>query len=162
MNARELSIRVRDGLLLLEQQEAGQPETLTEELEQEANASLRTVQNLIDAMARQRRLWLANGMNLLIANPLAEIPGTFSRARWLEIEDAFNALEAFMTAPLPVCGVPPLVVVSRRGNPPGVPAPEPPPEQAQTDAAPPEVVIVGEIEGADEAGTKGAKRGKRN
>jgi nitrogen regulatory protein P-II 2 len=67
-SAREISIRVRDALLLLEQQEAGQPETLIEELEAEASASLRTVQGLIDAMARQRRLYIANGMREAIAN----------------------------------------------------------------------------------------------
>ncbi len=117
-DAREISIRVRDGLMLLEERERGRPETLTEELEAEADASLRTIQSLIDAMARQRRLWLANGMGTLIADPSAAIPGTFSRARWLEIQEAFTAFEAWMVAPLPTCGVPPLVVVSRRGNPP--------------------------------------------
>ena len=117
-DAREISVRVRDGLMLLEERERGRPETLTEELEAEADASLRTIQNLIDAMARQRRLWLANGMNVLVADPDAVIPGTFSRARWLEIEEAFNAFEAWMVQPLPGCQLPPLVIVSRRGNPP--------------------------------------------
>jgi hypothetical protein len=127
MNARDISIRVRDALLLLEEREAGQPETLIDELEAEAAASLRTIQNLIDAMARQRRLWLANGINVLIADPNAPIPGTFSRARWLEIQEAFNAFEVWMQTPLAACQTPPLVVVSRRGNPPE-PAPEPTPE----------------------------------
>lgn len=117
-DAREISVRVRDGLMLLEEKERGRPETLIEELEAEADASLRTIQNLIDAMARQRRLWLANGMNVLVADANATLPGTFSRARWLEIEEAFNAFEAWMTQPLPVCQLPPLVIVSRRGNPP--------------------------------------------
>ena len=125
--ARETSIRVRDGLLLLEEKERGRPATLIEELEAEADASLRTIQNLIDAMARQRRLWLANGMNVLIADPNAPIPGTFSRARWMEIQEAFNAFEVWMQTPLAACQTPPLVVVSRRGNPPE-PAPEPTPE----------------------------------
>ena len=75
-------------------------------------------------MARQRRLWLANGMNVIVANPEAQIPGTFSRARWLEIEEAFNAFEAWMTTPLAAAQVPPLVVVSRRGNPPEAAQPE--------------------------------------
>ena len=117
-DARDTAVRVRDGLLLLEEQERGRPETLIEELEGEANASLRTIQNLIDAMARQRRLWLANGMNVLVANPDAQIPGTFSRARWAEIQEAFNAFEAWMTTPLAEAQIPPLVIVSRRGNPP--------------------------------------------
>ena len=42
-DARETSVRVRDGLLLLEERERGRPETLIEELEGEANASLRTI-----------------------------------------------------------------------------------------------------------------------
>ena len=161
VDARETSVRVRDGLLLLEEKERGRPETLIEELEGEANASLRTIQNLIDAMARQRRLWLANGMNVLVADPNADIPGsTFSHARWLEIEEAFNAFEAWMVQALPVCGVPPLVIVSRRGNPPEAPA-EPPAEQAQAGAPLPDVVIVGEVEDVlIEGETKGAKRGK--
>ena len=122
--ARETSIRVRDGLLLLEEKERGRPATLIEELEAEADASMRAVQNLVDAMARQRRLWLTNGMNALIADQTATIPGTLSRARWAEIEEAFNAFETWMQTPLAVCQTPPLVVVSRRGNP-----PEPTPEQ---------------------------------
>ena len=123
-DARETSIRVRDGLLLLEERERGRPATLIEELEAEADASMRAVQNLVDAMARQRRLWLTNGMNALIADQTATIPGTLSRARWAEIEEAFNAFETWMQTPLAVCQAPPLVVVSRRGNP-----PEPTPEQ---------------------------------
>jgi len=46
------------------------------------------------------------------------IPGTFSRARWAEIQEAFNAFEAWMTTPLVEAQIPPLVIVSRRGNPP--------------------------------------------
>jgi len=46
--ARELAMRVRDGLLLLEEKEQETPTTLIGELEQEAAASLRAVQNLID------------------------------------------------------------------------------------------------------------------
>ena len=115
---REIATLVRDALLMKQHAEAAQPETLIDELEAEADASLRAIQSMIDAMARQRRLWLANGMNALIADPTAAIPGTFSRARWAEIEEAFNAFGVWMAAPLPTCQTPPLVVVSRRGNPP--------------------------------------------
>ena len=97
--AREISIAVRDGLLLLEQQNAQQPATLIEELEQEAAASLRAVQNLIDGM--------------------------YSLARWREIQEVFDAFEQWLQTPLAECGLPPLVVVSRRGNP-AEPAPEEP------------------------------------
>lgn len=122
IDARETSVRVRDALLLLEERERGRPETLAEELEAEAAASLIAVQNLIDAMARQKRLWVANGMDAALTDAGAIMPGTFSRARWMEIQEAFNALGAWMAQPLPGCGVPPLVVVSRRGNPPEAPA----------------------------------------
>jgi hypothetical protein len=126
--AREISIAVRDGLLLLEQQQATTPATLIEELEQEAAASLRAVQNLIDSMARQERLWLANRMQAALLAGTVPEGGTFSLLRWVEIQEAFAALKTFMATPLAVSGVPPLVVVSRRGNP-AEPTPEPTPEE---------------------------------
>ena len=125
--AREISIAVRDGLLLLEQQNAQQPATLIEELEQEAAASLRAVQNLIDGMARQRRLYIANGMREAVAAGAA-VGGTYSLARWREIQEVFDAFETWLGTPLAECGLPPLVVVSRRGNP-AEPAPEEPPTE---------------------------------
>ena len=67
VDARETSVRVRDALLLLEERERGRPETLIEELEGEADVSLRMFQNLVDAMARQERLFLANSMDALLA-----------------------------------------------------------------------------------------------
>ena len=124
--AREISIAVRDGLLLLEQQQAVQPATLIEELEQEAAASLRAVQNLIDGMARQRRLYIANGMRDAIAAG-ADVGGSYSLARWREIQEAFDAFETWLATPLAGCGIAPLVIVSRRGNPPE-PVPEEPAE----------------------------------
>ncbi len=129
-SAREISIAVRDGLLLLEQQQATQPATLIEELEQEASASLRAVQNLIDGMARQRRLYIANGMREAIAAGAA-VGGTYSLARWREIQETFDAFETWLQTPMPGCKLPPLVVVSRRGNPYEAPPPvEPTPEPA--------------------------------
>ena len=125
--AREISIAVRDGLLLLEQQQTQTPATLIEELEQEAAASLRAVQNLIDGMARQRRLYIANGMREAIAAG-ADVGGTYSLARWREIQEVFDAFETWLGTPLAECGLPPLVVVSRRGNP-AEPAPEEPPTE---------------------------------
>ena len=138
--AREISIAVRDGLLLLEQQNAQQPATLIEELEQEAAASLRAVQNLIDGMARQRRLYIANGMREAVAAGAA-VGGTYSLARWREIQEVFDAFETWLSTPLVGCGVPPLVVVSRRGNPPEPaaptePTPEEPAEQPSEEPAP--------------------------
>ena len=137
--AREISIAVRDGLLLLEQQQAQTPTTLIDELEQEAAASLRAVQNLIDGMARQRRLYIANGMREAIAAG-ADVGGTFSLARWREIQEVFDAFETWLSTPLAGCGVPPIVVVSRRGNPPEPTEPpvptEPTPEQPTEEPAP--------------------------
>ena len=128
--AREISIAVRDGLLLLEQQQAQTPTTLIEELEQEAGASLRAVQNLIDGMARQRRLYIANGMRQAVEAG-ADVGGTYSLARWREIQETFDAFEQWLSTPLAGCKVPPLVVVSRRGNPyepPTPPTPDPTPD----------------------------------
>lgn len=125
--AREISIWVRDGLLLLEQQQATQPGTLIEELEQEAAASLRAVQNLIDGMARQRRLYIANGMREAITAG-ANVGGAYSLARWREIQETFDAFEQWLQTPMPGCKLPPLVVVSRRGNPVEAVVVEPTPE----------------------------------
>ncbi len=134
--ARELSIYVRDGLLRLEQDQATQPTTLIDELEQEAAASLRAVQNLIDGMARQRRLYIANGMREAIAAG-ADVGGTYSLARWREIQETFDAFEQWLQTPMPGCSLPPLVVVSRRGNPAEpVPTTEPAPEQPTEEPAP--------------------------
>ena len=137
--AREISVAVRDGLLLLEQQQAQTPTTLIEELEQEAGASLRAVQNLIDGMARQRRLYIANGMREAIAAG-ADVGGTFSLARWREIQETFDAFETWLATPLAGCKVPPIVVVSRRGNPPEpvAPTPEPTPEPTPIEPTPEE------------------------
>ena len=137
--AREISVLVRDGLLLLEQQQAQTPTTLIEELEQEAGASLRAVQNLIDGMARQRRLYIANGMRQAVEAG-ADVGGTFSLARWREIQETFDAFEQWLSTPLAGCKVPPIVVVSRRGNPPEpvAPTPEPTPEPTPVEPTPEE------------------------
>jgi hypothetical protein len=136
--AREISIAVRDGLLLLEQQQATTPATLIEELEQEAAASLRAVQNLVDGMSRQRRLYLANGMRQAVEAGIVPPGGTYSLARWREIQETFDAFESWLATPMAVCGLPPLVVVSRRGNPPEVaqPEPEPTPVEPTEEPAP--------------------------
>ena len=136
MDAREFVIYARDAGMALEEKQRGRPETLIEELEGEATTSLLAVQNLIDAMARQRRLWIANEMDALLNDESTPMPGTFSRRRWREIQEAFNALGAWLNTPLPGCGAPPMVIVSRRGNPPEPvvivepeePEPEPTPE----------------------------------
>ncbi len=133
--AREISVAVRDGLLLLEQQQAQTPTTLIEELEQEAGASLRAVQNLIDGMARQRRLYIANGMRQAVEAD-ADVGGTYSLARWREIQETFDAVETWLATPLAGCKVPPIVVVSRRGNPPEPVQPPEPTEPTPEEPAP--------------------------
>lgn len=92
--------------------------TLIAELEQEAATGLAAIQSLIDGMARQRRLYIANGMRDAIADINTPIPGNLTRARWAEIQEAFDAFEAWLATPLPGCGQTPIVIVSRRGNPP--------------------------------------------
>lgn len=141
---REISIIVRDGLMLLQERERGRPATLIEELEAEATFGLKAVEGIVDGMARQERLWLAHGMNEAIANPNTTIPGNFSRARWAAIKEMFDAFKVWARTPLPGCGVSPITIMSWRGNPPEAPAPSA--EQAQGDAPPPDVVIVGEVE----------------
>lgn len=138
--ARELAMRVRDGLLLLEEKEQETPTTLIGELEQEAGTSLRQVQNLIDGMARQRRLYIANGMREAIAAGV-EVGGTFSLARWREIQETFDAFEQWLATPLAGCKVPPIVVVSRRGNPPEPAAPAEPPTEPAPEPTPVEPVV---------------------
>jgi UDP:flavonoid glycosyltransferase YjiC (YdhE family) len=89
-------------------------------------------------MARQRRLYIANGMREAIAAG-ADVGGTFSLARWREIQEVFDAFETWLSTPLAGCGVPPIVVVSRRGNPPepaAPPDPEPTPEPTPEEPAP--------------------------
>ena len=143
--ARELSIYVRDGLLRLEQDQAAQPTTLIEELEQEAGASLRAVQNLIDGMARQRRLYIANGMREAITAG-ANVGGTYSLARWREIQETFDAFETWLQTPMPGCKLPPLVVVSRRGNPYEAPPPVEPTPDPEPEPTPVEPVAEGGAE----------------
>ena len=127
---REVAMLVRDALIAKQEQDAARPATLIEELEQEADSSLRLIQSIVDGMARQERLWVANGMNEAIADPNVEIGGKYSRARWVEIQTMFNGFKVWMGTPLAGTALPPVVVISRRGNPPEPAAPtEPTPEE---------------------------------
>lgn len=127
---REVAMLVRDALISKQEQDAARPATLIEELEQEADSSLRLIQSIVDGMARQERLWVANGMTEAIADPNVAIGGKYSRARWVEIQRMFNAFKVWMGTPLEGTALPPVVVISRRGNPPEPPAPtEPTPEE---------------------------------
>ena len=135
---REVAMLVRDALIVKQERDAARPVTLIEELEQEADSSLRLIQSIVDGMARQRRLYIANGMREAIAAG-ADVGGTYSLARWREIQETFDAFETWLGTPLAECGLPPLVVVSRRGNPPepaAPPDPEPTPEPTPEEPAP--------------------------
>ena len=152
-SARETSIRVRDGLLLLEERERGRPETLIEELEAEATVTLDRVETIVDGMARQERVWLAHGMNDVVADANAVVPGTFSRLRWKAIKEMFDSFKTWVRTPLPGCGFSPVAIMSWRGNPPES-APVEPEE-------PPAIVVVGEVEDVivqDETKSKGRSR----
>lgn len=136
---REVAMLVRDALIAKQEQDSARPATLIEELEQEADSSLRLIQSIVDGMARQERLWVANGMNEAIADPDVEIGGKYSRARWVEIQQMFNAFKVWMGTPLEGTSTPPVVVISRRGNPPepaAPPDPEPTPEPTPEEPAP--------------------------
>lgn len=127
---REVAMLVRDALISKQEKDAARPATLIEELEQEADSSLRLIQSIVDGMARQERLWVANGMNEAITDPNVEIGGKYSRARWMEIQHMFNAFKVWMGTPLEETSTPPVVVISRRGNPPEPATPiEPTPEE---------------------------------
>lgn len=119
-NARDVAALVRDSLTSYQQQQQQQPATLIAELEQEAQAGLRTIQTLVDDMARQRRIWLSNDMAAKLADPAQAIGGAWSRERWLEIQALFDAFGAWLQTPLAVApgvAVAPLVIISRRIDP---------------------------------------------
>lgn len=136
LNERDVAMLVRDALrVYFEQQaQAANAGTLIAELEAEAGAGMRTIQGLVDDMARQRRVWLANEMPALLAGAGGDLGGAYSRERWMEIQALFDAFGKWLETPLPVAdgiAVAPLVIISRRGNPPAWGAkPEPFVEEA--------------------------------
>lgn len=120
MTEREIVNTVRDALRVYFEQRGAAPATLIAELEQEAAAGLRTIQQLVDDMARQRRIWLSNDMITQLADPKADIGGGYSRERWIEIQMLFDAFGKWLETPLDVAegvAVAPLVIISRRSNP---------------------------------------------
>lgn len=120
MTDRDVLNIVRDALRVYFEQRGEAPATLIAELEQEAAAGLRTIQQLVDDMARQRRIWLSNDMITQIADPKADIGGSYSRERWIEIQALFDAFGKWLETPLDVVAgiaVAPLVIISRRSNP---------------------------------------------
>jgi ABC-type protease/lipase transport system fused ATPase/permease subunit len=136
LNERDVAMLVRDALRVYFEQQAAAANagTLIAELEAEAGAGMRTIQSLVDDMARQRRVWLANDMHTLLADPAAAFAGSYTRERWLEIQALFDAFGAWLATPLAIVEgvmVAPLVIISRRNNPSpawGIVAPEEEPD----------------------------------
>ena len=126
MNAREITTMVRDGLELLERQ-SGSFENVVQELESEAEHGLKVIQDVIDGMAKQRRLWLTNDMDAKIEK--GEVGGKYSVERLKEIKALFDNFGRWVEIPItvlyadtelgiPEVAIPPIVIVSRRENPP--------------------------------------------
>jgi len=120
MTDRDIINIVRDALRVYYEQRGTAPATLIAELEQEAAAGMRAIQSLVDDMARQRRIWLSNGMQEKITDLSQGIGGSYSRERWIEIQAAFDAFQTWIETPIQVAGgvnVAPIVIISRRNDP---------------------------------------------
>ena len=126
MNTREAISIVKTSLELLERQGNGY-ENVVQELEAEAEHGLTVIQNIIDGMAKQRRLWLTNDMDAKIER--GEVNGKYTVERLREIKALFDNFAAWVETPLvvmhadgevgmPEIAIPPIVIVSRRENPP--------------------------------------------
>ena len=135
MDNREVVNYIRD-MLEVASRVNGKYENIVEELEAEAEYSLKVIQNIIDGMAKQLRLWLTNNMDKLIET--GAVNGKYSVERLIEIRALFEDFAAWVERPLvvlyanteagtPEIALPPIVIASRRGNPPvqwGIPQPE--------------------------------------
>lgn len=126
MDNREVVGYVRD-MLDVASRVNGKYENIVEELEAEADYALKVIQNVIDGMAKQRRLWLTNDMDAKIER--GEVNGKYNVERLKEIRALFDNFAAWVEKPLvvmyadgelgiPEVAIPPIVIVSRRGNPP--------------------------------------------
>ena len=126
-NPRDISALVRQALQLLYDRQTGKTgNTLAGEMEADAYVSMQTIQSVVDGMAGQERVWIANGMNEML-DAGQGIGGSFSYERWMEIRAVFKAFAVWLQTPVEVIAetrdhasvsVPPVVVISRRGNPP--------------------------------------------
>lgn len=145
MDNREVVNYIRD-MLEVASRVNGKYENIVEELEAEAEYSLKVIQNIIDGMAKQRRLWLTNDMDGIIKS--GNVNGKYSVERLIEIKALFEDFAAWVEKPLvvlyadtelgtPEIALPPIVIASRRGNPPvkwGIPVKEPETEATLTEA----------------------------
>ncbi len=62
MDTREVITFIRDELEVAKQVRGNKPQTIIQELEAESDYALNVIQQVIDGMAKQRRLWLTNDM----------------------------------------------------------------------------------------------------
>lgn len=129
-NPRDIANVVRDALQVYydAQNNQGTDITLIQELEQEAAHGLKAIQTLVDDMAKQQRIWISNGMTEKLAIPDADFGTLYSQERWREIKVLFDSFGVWLNTPLviqaadeenniPLIAVPPIVIISRRGNP---------------------------------------------
>ncbi len=128
MEAREVVTYVRDSVEIAQQVRGIKPQTIIEELEAESEYALKVIQEVIDGMAKQRRLWLTNDMTQKLENPSFVFNGKYNRERWQEIKALFDNFSKWVEIPIitvfadtekemPEIAIPPIVTVSRRGNP---------------------------------------------
>lgn len=129
IDQREVLNHVRYALELAAQSRQPKPASILEELEAESEYALRTIQEIIDGMAKQRRLWITNDMDSMIKDPSTVFTGKYNAERWAEIKTLFDTFAKWVETPnvvvyadtelgTPEVAIPPIVTVSRRNNPP--------------------------------------------
>lgn len=128
-NPRDVATIVRDAVqVYYDLQNQNGELTLIQELEQEAAHGLKAIQTLVDEMAKQQRIWISNGMTEKLTDPDADFGTLYNQERWREIKVLFDDFGVWLRTPLvvqaadegngiPLVAVPPLVIISRRGNP---------------------------------------------
>ncbi len=128
MDTREVITFIRDELEVAKQVRGNKPQTIIQELEAESDYALNVIQQVIDGMAKQRRLWLTNDMIQKLEDPMFVFDGKYNRERWQEIKALFDNFSKWVEVPIvtvfadtetgtPEIAIPPIVTVSRRGNP---------------------------------------------
>ena len=128
MDAREAVTFIRDSIEIAQQARGIKPQTIIEELEVESEYALKVIQEIIDGMAKQRRLWLTNDMTQKLEDSTFVFNGKYNRERWQEIKALFDNFSKWVEIPIlvvyadtekemPEIAIPPIVTVSRRGNP---------------------------------------------
>jgi hypothetical protein len=75
------------------------------------------VQDVVDETAKPLRLWNANGFDATIATSASgEVVGasTWTKERWLEIDELNLAFYVWTNTPLANCGLSPIQIISKR------------------------------------------------